>query len=80
MHPLQRGDVTLQVATLGFRVTSPLCTRYVPISARGAAAPRARAAEVLGQCFASVDQCAGAQAWFDTARSRIVLVSLLQTA
>jgi len=33
----------------------------LPISARGDATPRAGAAEVLGQCFASVDQCAVAQ-------------------
>jgi hypothetical protein len=50
------------------------------ISVRGAAAPRTRAAEVLDECFASVDQCAGAQAWFDTARWRIVLMSLLHAA
>lgn len=52
----------------------------MPISASGAAAPHARPAEVLGECFASVDQCAGAQVWFDTARWRIVLDSLLQSA
>ena len=44
----------------------------MPISVRGAAAPRTRASEVLCECFASVDQRAGAQAWFDTARFCIV--------
>lgn len=33
------------------------------ISARGAAAPLTGAAEVFGQCFARVNQCAGAQTW-----------------
>ena len=35
----------------------------VSVSARGAAAPRAGAVEVLGKCFARVGQCAGAQIW-----------------
>ena len=34
---------------------------YANISARGAATPRSEAAEVLGECFAMVDQCTGAQ-------------------
>jgi hypothetical protein len=78
MHPLQRGHVPLQVASLGFQVTAPLYTRLAAryaISTRGAATPRARAVEVLGKCFASVSQCAGAQTWIDTARWRIVLAS-----
>lgn len=40
----------------------------IPISTSGAATLLVRAAEVLGECFAGVVQCAGAQAWFDTAR------------
>jgi hypothetical protein len=35
----------------------------VSVSARGAGAPRIGAGEVHRQCFASVDQCAGAQIW-----------------
>jgi hypothetical protein len=52
----------------------------MPLSARGAATPRSGAAEVLGECFAMVNQCTGAQTWFDTARWRIVQVSLLPAA
>ena len=35
----------------------------MPISAHDVTTSRAGAAEVLGQCFASVDQCAVAQTW-----------------
>lgn len=73
----QRGHVPLQVAALGCRATSPLSPVRRPgvlVSARGAAAPRAGAAEVHGQCFAEVGQSAVALG-VGLASLRIVLVS-----
>ena len=83
MHPLLCSHVPLQLASLGFQVTAPLYTGSAAgyaIHAHAAAKARARAYRGLGECFARVGQCAGAQAWFDTARLHIVLVSLLPPA
>ena len=59
-HSAQRSSIKKQAAQHHrFRFACAV----VPVSVRGAGAPRTGAEELHRQCFASVGQCAGAQIW-----------------